>query len=96
MGKFMTGEITGNDFDILIRPVLNIMGKDIARQKVRLGGDFAVAQAVVTRESREILRQLMGPDLVFIVLNLTKECHKVIFLWFKVGVQNLPGICFFF
>ena len=75
MGKFMTGEITGNDFDILIRPVLNIMGKDIARQKVRLGGDFAVAQAVVTRESRELLRQLMGPDLVFIVLNLTKECQ---------------------
>ena len=76
MGKFMSGQISGNQFDEMIRPVLKIMGKDILRQKIRLGGDFAVAQAVVSRESRELLRKLMGPDLVFIVLNLTEECQQ--------------------
>ena len=76
MGKFMSGQISGNEFDEMIRPVLKIMGKDILRQKIRLGGDFAVAQAVVSRESRELLRKLMGPELVFIVLNLTEECQQ--------------------
>ena len=45
------------------------------RQKNRLGGDFAVAFAVISRKSRDLLRTLLGPDLVFIVLNLTKECQ---------------------
>lgn len=76
MGKFMSGQISGNQFDEMIRPVLKIMGKDILRQKIRLGGDFAVAQAVVSRESRELLKKLMGPELVFIVLNLTEESQQ--------------------
>ena len=71
----MSGQIDGDDFDVNIRPVLKIMAKDILRQKTRLGGDFAVAQAVVSRESRDLLRKHMGPDLVFIILNLTKECQ---------------------
>ena len=45
------------------------------RQKNRLGGDFAVAFAVISRKSRDLLRTLLGPDLVFLVLNLTKECQ---------------------
>ena len=66
----------GATFDQTMRPVLKIMAKDILRQKERLGGDFAVAQAVVSRESRDLLRSRMGPELVFIVLNLTKECQN--------------------
>ena len=61
-------------FGTVIRPLLKVMAKDILRQKKRLGGDFAVAFAVSRRESRDLLREQMGPDLVFIVLNLTKEC----------------------
>ena len=74
--EFMNGKIDGNTFDLAIRPVLTIMGQDILMQKERLGGDFAVAQAVVSRESRALLREQMGPELVFIVLNLTKECQN--------------------
>ena len=44
-------------------------------QKKRLGGDFAVAQAVVSRKSRDLLRDALGPDLVFIVFNLTNKCQ---------------------
>ena len=36
--------------------------------------NFAVAHAVATRNGRDYLKQLMGPNLVFIVLNLTRKC----------------------
>ena len=37
------------DFDDSMRPLLKIMGREISKQKRRLGGDFAVAFAVATR-----------------------------------------------
>ena len=57
-------------------PMYEAMGKDIARQRKRLGGDWAIAQAVFTRDQREVLRKVIGPDLVFIVLQMTKDCQK--------------------
>ena len=75
MKDFMTGQMDGLKFDKNARPVMNIMAKQVMTQRKRLGGDFAVAFAVVTRESREFLKKIMGPDLVFVVLNLTKECQ---------------------
>ena len=51
-----------------------MVAEDIVWQKRRLGGTFAVAHAVATRKSRDYLKQVMGPDLVFIVLNLTRKC----------------------
>ena len=59
-------QLINNTFTILL---------PFTRQKNRLGGDFAVAFAVMSRKSRDLLRTLLGPDLVFIVLNLTKECQ---------------------
>ena len=35
-----------------------------------------MAHAVATRGSRDYLRKLMGPDLVFVVINMTRECQK--------------------
>ena len=40
-----------------------------------MGGDFAVAFAVSDRNSRDFVRAEMGPELVFLVLNLTKKCQ---------------------
>ena len=40
-----------------------------------MAGDFAVAFAVADRKSREFLRAEVGPNLVFLVLNLTKKCQ---------------------
>ena len=34
-----------------------------------------MAQAVVSRKSRDLLRAALGPDLVFIVFNLTNKCQ---------------------
>ena len=40
-----------------------------------MGGDFAVAFAVSDRNSRDFVRAKMGPELVFLVLNLTRKCQ---------------------
>ena len=69
-------DLKQEEFDKLAAPYYKIMSDDIAKQKKRLGGTFAVAHAVATPGSRDYLRKLMGPDLVFIVLNLTMECQK--------------------
>ena len=37
---------------------------------------MAIAQAIFCRRQRDKLREIIGPDLVFIVLNMTKECQK--------------------
>jgi len=61
-------------FDESMQPLLKLMSREILKQKKRLGGDFAVAHAVVSRKSRDLCRSILGPDAVFIVLNLTKSC----------------------
>jgi len=68
------GEVDG--FDEAMQPLLKLMSREIIKQKKRLGGDFAVAHAVVSRRSRDLCRSLLGPDAVFIVLNLTKSCVR--------------------
>jgi len=51
------------------------LAKDLIKQRKRLGGDWAIAQAVFSRKQRDDLRNLIGPDLVFIVISMTKECQ---------------------
>ena len=65
-----------DDFDRVVEPYYQIMAESIAQQKARLGGTFAVAHAVASRRSRDYLRRLLGPDLVFLVLNLTEDCVR--------------------
>ena len=36
-------------FDIAVQPLLEIMCREIFKQKKRLGGDFAIAYSVVSR-----------------------------------------------
>lgn len=71
---FETGDFEG--FGEVTKPLYKFMADDIARQQKRLGGTFAVAHAVARRESRDYIRSLMGPDLVFIVLDTTLECMR--------------------
>merc|ERR1712029_553390 len=66
--------VTSKEIDEKMKPFYKFMAEDIARQKERLGGTFAVAHAVATRKSRDFLRKLTGPDLFFIVLDLTPDC----------------------
>ena len=56
-----------------LEPFLKLMASHIANERQRLGGDFAVAQAIFSHKQRSLLREIIGPDLVFIVMNMTKE-----------------------
>jgi gluconate kinase len=51
--------------------------KDIAREQKRIGGDFAIAQAVPSRKFRDHIRSQMGENLVFAVLHMSKEDQLV-------------------
>ena len=57
------------------RPTLEVVSKTILKQRKRLGGDWSIALACFSRSQREMLRKILGPDLVFIVLNMTNECQ---------------------
>ena len=52
------------------------MANDILKQRKRIGGDWSIAFAVFSRKQRDIIRKILGPDVIFIVLNLTKDCTK--------------------
>ena len=41
-----------------------------------LGGNFSIAQAVFNRRQRDQIKKDLGPDLNFIVLNVSKECQR--------------------
>ena len=43
----MDGDLAS--FDEKMQPLLKLMSREIVKQKKRLGGDFAVAHAVVSR-----------------------------------------------
>ena len=56
-------------------PMYECMASDISKQRKRLGGNWAIAQAVFSRAQRDFLRKAIGPDLLFIVLNMSTECQ---------------------
>ena len=58
-----------------LKPMLDLLAKDIIHQRKRLGGNMVIAQAINSQKQRERMRKLIGPDLVFIVLGLSKECQ---------------------
>ena len=69
--KLSQGKMDEMDFDVC-KPFYANMAKDIATQKKRIGGNFAIAQAVTSQEMRDHIR-LTLPDCIFITLTLTKE-----------------------
>merc|ERR1711997_191559 len=74
MQKMSTGSIDDIDWS-KAKPFLKNMAKDILVQKNRIGGDFAVAHAVMTREMRDHIRTVL-PDCIFITLSMTNETQK--------------------
>ena len=74
MQKMSTGSFDDIDWDSA-KPFLANMAKDILVQKQRLGGDFAVAHAVTSRDMRDHIRTIL-PDCIFIVLSMTDETQR--------------------
>ena len=46
---------------------------DIKREKERIGGDFAIATFILKREARDLLRKILGPDLIIVNLDMSQE-----------------------
>jgi gluconate kinase len=64
----------GEDFDVeIMNEMYREMSRDIQVQRRRMGGDWAVCQAVPTRAQRDVIRSILGPELVFVVLEMSKE-----------------------
>ena len=53
-----------------------LMANDILKQRSRIGGDWSIAFAMFSRHQREIIRKILGPDVIFIVMGLTEKTTK--------------------
>ena len=70
-------KMTKEESDQALEKVGQVFAQDIGKQVKRLGGNWAMASAVMSRKHREMIRRYMGYDeLTFIVLNMTKDCVK--------------------
>jgi len=79
IGKMMKGfgllmkEEADKDF---FEDYYTLMCEDIQREKERIGGDWAVAQCIMTRDMRDFVRSKLGPDLVFVTLEMELDDMK--------------------
>ena len=70
-------KMTKEESNEITKKVGQVFAQDIGRQVKRLGGNWAMASAVMSRKHREMIRKYMGyDDLTFMVLNMTKDCVK--------------------
>ena len=69
-GEFMEGREYDQE---RVAKFYMLMSEDIMREQKRIGGDFAIAQAVPTRVFRDRIRAKMGPKLVFVVMHMSQE-----------------------
>ena len=69
-------KMTADEMNEKMAPMFHEMALDICKQRKRLGGEWAIAQGVFSRGQRDQIRKIIGPDLIFMVMNLTKECHN--------------------
>ena len=67
------------------------MAECLKYERQRIGGDWVVAQAVPSRNMREVIRKVLGNDLIFIILRLL----ELIFLNSIDRTRFLIGLCFF-
>ena len=73
MGPFLDF-IEGREYDFkAVCGFYGAMVKDIIKEQKRIGGDFAIAQAVPTRKIREYIQTQFGDNFLFVVLHMSKE-----------------------
>ena len=66
--------IGGGEYDYQkIAEYYSVLCKDIQKERLRIGGNWVVAQAIPLKSFRDHIRQELGPDLIFVVLHMSKE-----------------------
>ena len=61
---------------IFLAQVYTALADNIKQEKLRIGGHFAVAYVVISKHDRDAIREVLGDDVVFVNLNMTKEDRK--------------------
>ena len=67
-------EETKKNVDVAFKEIGVLTAQEIKKQKDRIGGDWAIAFALFNRTQREAVRKVFGPNLIFVVLSMSKEC----------------------
>ena len=73
--QLFNGEVDETEYFEMIKPYYQIIAGNIVKQHRRVGGTFAVAYTVPLQVTRKYLRKLIGPDLTFVILNLSRDCQ---------------------
>ena len=69
--------INGEDYDKeLLLEFYQGMAEDVASEKARIGGDWAVACVLLTRGVRSVLRKVLGPDLIIVSLTMSDSDRR--------------------
>jgi len=84
MGGVFMKHMKGEDVDfhddensVKLHKLFELMCEDIKKERKRVGGDWAIASAMLfDRKMRQIIRTFLGPDLIIIVLTMTEENTK--------------------
>jgi len=72
--KDLMAMVQGDDYDIKnIEDFYSAMCENISFERKRMGGDWVIAQAVPLRSLRDMMKKQLGPDLLFVILNMSKE-----------------------
>jgi len=65
------------------------MATDIKNEKKRIGGNFSIAHVLMTREMRDNVRAILGPDVIFILLRMSPEDRRKRVLQRHKGDENV-------
>merc|ERR1719232_2286297 len=75
--KIWSDILKGNDYDKdLMTEFYDALALDIASEKKRIGGDWAVASVLLTRAVRDHLRKILGPDLTIVNLKMSSADRR--------------------
>ena len=69
--------MAGKDFSTeLMLEFYEHLALDIRREKERIGGDFAIATFILKKEARDLIREILGSDLIIVNLNMSREDRR--------------------
>ena len=69
-----------------------LMAEDIKKERKRVGGDWIVAFAMSRRSDRDIFREELGEDLLFVVIDISLELAKERLAGRGIGEESMAEI----
>ena len=69
--------MAGKDYDKeMFRKFYQMLAGNIKEEKKRIGGDWAIAHVLLTRELRDNMREWLGQDLIIVILTMSSEDRR--------------------